>query len=211
MSPVRSQPPPATKKQRGGGTPPASRGTSSLSGASRDFSIDADDAIARRRAELRRLQQLRNNPISTSTIAIGSISIGTSRTTPSLSSVTNTDDLLVTARTERKDSGGPPIVATPSDPSAAGHPPSMGNSSLSAKPPPPSSSLTTPKSVERVRHSDLFPTVPKSKALSTPSQVQSKKHRMLLPDDWIQVFRAMLRGPRVLLHPGPLFQPDLRL
>lgn len=52
MSPIRSQP---MKKQRSGATP-LSRQRQPGPGASK-ISIDADDAIARRRAELRRLQQ----------------------------------------------------------------------------------------------------------------------------------------------------------
>jgi hypothetical protein len=126
------------KKQRGGSTPSASRSTASasasasVSASTSASSVAADDAIARRRAELRRLQQQRQSR---------------SKSRPE---VTSTSDLLAnkasTASTGTASTGPPPRSKT----NAAAAP-------AAAAPP----AMPTQESIGRVRHSDLFPTVPK--------------------------------------------------
>ena len=124
------------KKQRGGATPTANRSLGSTT--------PADDAIARRRAELRRLQAERTSRSRTVSASA------------SASAATATATATSTARTSR--------ASLPQQQQLLDKAKSSLTPRTSAAPPPPAS-------LERVRHSDLFPTVTKGPPGSKPPLV----------------------------------------
>jgi len=131
---------PPVKKQRSSGTPPDSD----------TLSLEADAAIARRRAKLRRLQELRS---------------GQQQRGPPGSSRMSTNDLLARAQKQLNPTAGPPRSNVP---------PQAGKTQA----PPPPHSIPKPDQYARVRHSDLFPTVPKE---VTDAAAQAPSNRKAPP------------------------------
>jgi hypothetical protein len=107
---------PPIKKQRSSNTPDSDR-----------ISLEANDAIARRRAELRRLQQIRTERTASGT------------------EVTATEGLLARARNQLH---VPPPTMVPGTGSAL-----RGG----GRPAPPPPAMPNPSGAARVRHSDIFP------------------------------------------------------
>jgi hypothetical protein len=120
MSPMSR--PPAAKKQRGGATPrPASSGgppvgISSTSSRPGRLSTAADDAIARRRAELRRLQAKRTQAtaarVTTANRGPSPPTASSSATTASISEHLGMPPPVQTKSAASSSSGGPPTTTT---------------------------------------------------------------------------------------------------